>query len=68
MKKLSKKIKVKSYKMINLYNGEVGALNNCNCNTKVGCQKGGYDEKEITESKKEHYVIQSCSLWNGRRN
>jgi hypothetical protein len=37
MKKLSKKIKVKSYKIINLYNGEVGSLNNCNCNTKAGC-------------------------------
>ena len=37
MRKLKKKRKVKSNYLVGLYNGEVSALNNCSCNTKVGC-------------------------------
>lgn len=37
MKKALKKKILKKSGLIYLYNGEVGALNNCSCNTKVGC-------------------------------
>lgn len=37
MRKLLKRIKNKNVHMVNLYNGEVANLNNCSCNTKVGC-------------------------------
>lgn len=37
MIKLRKKVKVNSNMLIQLYNGETGALNNCDCNTKAGC-------------------------------
>lgn len=37
MKRLKKKIKNWYLVKVSFYNGEIGALNNCDCNTKVGC-------------------------------
>lgn len=37
MKKLTKKKRNNISSMVLLYNSEVGALNNCSCNTKAGC-------------------------------